>query len=1201
MKLQAVSIIALLLACSACLSPTAAAEPLPSDSRTVNVTAFGAIPNDGLDDTQAIQDAIASPQAAGAAGKIVYLPAGVYDVSDTIVVSTIRETNRVTIVGESEASTVIRLAANAAGFDDPANAKSVLQTSSFPAATAVQFRQSIQDLSVEVGPGNPGAIAIDFHTNNQGFMRNVTARGSGVIGINLGGSDRGPGMLRGITVDGFATGIDAPGTEYSWVFEDITLRNQTDRGIRNFWNILTIRGLFSDNAVPVLWQDVDTPNQFRWAMCTLIDATLIGGSPSSPALLANSAVYLRNVTSQGYGSLLETEGVASSFTSVPGEWSSDHVQRLHPGGDAMLGLPIAEIPPLPTIGPGAANAESFGANGLDDAALDDAPAIQAAIDSGADVVYLPSGRYHFGSTVVLRGSITRLAGLSSSVAAIGPLADSGGPLFTTSGSITATIDNLEMNFTGTYAIAHPGPGTLAIRNITRGASEVTGGDFFLEDVGGGPHRIAAPARGWYRQLNAENTGTKLTNDGADVVVLGIKTEQDGRLVQNNGGRTEILGGLAYPLSVSLGEPMFVNNEGELSVIIGESAYGGSTPSRIPDHEVIVDDIRNGELRRITDSELPTRIGFGLGAKMSYFTSNSQPPPSLDGPYAAFDFESFTSGRTQSSIGAFDASLEDGAVPAAGVIGNGVEFDGTSWLFFTPDAPTLPLSTSEGAIELWVNSDAAFTDSAMLFYGAAERVAGPNGFGNALELHTHFNADGTIGFFIESAAGDVNISTDQTFNDGQWHHVVASWDTSGRAELFVNGTRRASVQREIDVYPLQSVVLARTNSTNRRYTGRIDEVTLYGRAITHSEVISRYNGTRGFANYAPIVEAGTSQVVQTSTSAWQSNAQVSDDGQPLTGTLTTEWQTLAGPGAVAISGPDPVAPTLEFPGPGDYVLSLTADDGLESTSDTVEYAVFEPLPTPWRNDDINTGEAGWATTTDGTDFVVNGTGVRIGGSPNNNGDSFHFVYQESFDAQDLEIAATINRPTGGGTNAVAAVMLRGGQREYIPEIDRQVISNVAENAMIGLTAGGDLVYQNRPGNGGGTTVRVIETGVTGPVHVRLLRTSTNRARAFYALDCSDSWTELEEVTINRGQAQTYIGMAVTGGGGLATGVFKDVTVRASAPGDVNADTRLDFFDVTELLRLLDAGDASADLDGSGVLDSSDVLLLLDRIQPPCTTP
>jgi len=310
-------------------------ETLPPDARAIDVTAFGAVPNDGLDDTAAIQAAIDAPQPIGGAGKIVYLPNGVYDVSDRLLITTARETNRVTLMGESRAGTVIRLADASAGFTDASTPRSVVQTTSFDNFTAVQFRQSVQDLTIDAGVGNPGAIGLNYHTNNQGFVRDVAITGDGIVGLSINGSDRGPGMLSGIIINGFRTGIDAPGTEYSWVMEDITLSNQSREGIRNFWNILTIHGLTSTNSVPALWQDVETPNDFRWGMTTLINATLTGGDPSNPALLANGSVYLRNVTSAGYATLLEQERESAPFTSVAGEYTSDRVQRLVQVGHDM--------------------------------------------------------------------------------------------------------------------------------------------------------------------------------------------------------------------------------------------------------------------------------------------------------------------------------------------------------------------------------------------------------------------------------------------------------------------------------------------------------------------------------------------------------------------------------------------------------------------------------------------------------------------------------------------------------------------------------------------------------------------------------------------------------------------------------------------------------------------------------------------------
>lgn len=77
------------------------------------------------------------------------------------------------------------------------------------------------------------------------------------------------------------------------------------------------------------------------------------------------------------------------------------------------------------------------------------------------------------------------------------------------------------------------------------------------------------------------------------------------------------------------------------------------------------------------------------------------------------------------------------------------------------------------------------------------------------------------------------------------------------------------------------------------------------------------------NQAPSVNAGVMQTV-TLPSLASLNGTVSDDGLP-SGTLTTIWSKVSGPGSVIFGNPNAVDTTASFTLPGTYVLRLLAND------------------------------------------------------------------------------------------------------------------------------------------------------------------------------------------------------------------------------------------------------------------------------------
>ena len=133
------------------------------------------------------------------------------------------------------------------------------------------FHNYVQDLTFDVGNNNPGAIGLQFYSNNSGAERNcrfVAGPGSGVVGLDLAHRDmNGPLLVKNCEVDGFQRGIATGNAVNGQTFEQITLRGQSDVGFSNEGQAISIRQLVSDNAVPAV--------KTYGTLC-LVDAQLTG-------------------------------------------------------------------------------------------------------------------------------------------------------------------------------------------------------------------------------------------------------------------------------------------------------------------------------------------------------------------------------------------------------------------------------------------------------------------------------------------------------------------------------------------------------------------------------------------------------------------------------------------------------------------------------------------------------------------------------------------------------------------------------------------------------------------------------------------------------------------------------------------------------------------------------------------------------------
>jgi len=253
------------------------------------------------------------------------------------------------------------------------------------------------------------------------------------------------------------------------------------------------------------------------------------------------------------------------------EYSSHAATTAFPSPATSLRLPIKETPPTTWEDPAKwAVVDAFGADPT--AQADSAKAIQQAVDSGATTVFFP-GHYKSSETIIVRGKVRRIVGLSGAI-------NYGNRDF-----VNFRIEDGEAPLVTLEHFSHVGGGIeldtkrlVVLRSMEtytiQGTPRSEGGEVFLEDVVGDNFRFRKQ-RVWARQLNIENEGTHLTNDGGDVWVLGYKTERGGTLVHTlGGGRTEILGGFSYTTTAGKLAPMFVNTDSSIWAFFSEVCYNG---------------------------------------------------------------------------------------------------------------------------------------------------------------------------------------------------------------------------------------------------------------------------------------------------------------------------------------------------------------------------------------------------------------------------------------------------------------------------------------------------------------------------------------------------------------------------------------------------------------------------------------------------
>ena len=322
---------------------------------------------DGVTDvTAAIQGVLSAFAATGSAGqKILYFPNGTYVISNTLSWSQGAGSGGwfgfLNFQGQSQAGTVFKLKDNAPGFTDSAAPKPMMNCG-FP-GSADLFWNSVRNLTFHSGSGNPGAIGIQFFSNNQGVLRDVTIKsgdGSGISGLDLGYQNlNGPLLIKNLTVDGFNTGISDGYEINSQTFENITLKNQKVIGFNGTGQEVFIRGLHSVNSVPVF--------NNTYGVATLIDGDFTGtGAANMTGAITNGGyLFARNLTTSGYAKAIKSTTTTPDATgpNVP-QYVNDRAVSLFSSPPRSLNLPVNETPDVPCDDPATwANVRDFGARG----------------------------------------------------------------------------------------------------------------------------------------------------------------------------------------------------------------------------------------------------------------------------------------------------------------------------------------------------------------------------------------------------------------------------------------------------------------------------------------------------------------------------------------------------------------------------------------------------------------------------------------------------------------------------------------------------------------------------------------------------------------------------------------------------------------------------------------------------------------------
>jgi hypothetical protein len=571
---------------------------LPLNMGMVNIKDFGAVGDGKTDDTAAFQKAF-----LGDAPRGIYIPAGTYLVRDALVYGVnAGKKKRTCVMGAGVSQTIIKLADSSPGFGDPSKPKAFIHTRPPKQQGEQNMFQYLYHLTIEIGKGNPGAIALNYHSNNTGAIKDVVIRASdptgspGFIGLACMDWEVGNAMTRYLTVDGFRTGVSLTRIGNYFTMEHVTVKNCATGVLAG---TCSIRDLNTENC--------DVP--LKSAGLTVVVDSTFKGKGAAAIVKEKGGLFARNIKTTGY-----VKAIASSTSSGDAagpdvvEYISEPAKSNWPptaGKTLSLNLPVEESPEIQYP-------QSPEEWALMPKTGDITDALQQAIDAGKKTIYIPSGSSPvISKTILLRGPIERImcvgvGGLSLTMPGV--------PAFRLEDG-TSKVVIMELVYSGygtkcSVGIEQASPRTLVIRhgNLSyQTAPGGAGGKLFAESVCSS--FVCRKVHAWLRDMDTEAGGLQalnLANEGGTMWVLGQKCEDFATKLTTINGSTELLGGTYRQnwtnpklqrggLDPANPPPLFLVENGQVSLTY--VSWGPGKP-----FDPLVRETRGGETRNLGRKE-----------------------------------------------------------------------------------------------------------------------------------------------------------------------------------------------------------------------------------------------------------------------------------------------------------------------------------------------------------------------------------------------------------------------------------------------------------------------------------------------------------------------------------------------------------------------------------------------------------------------
>ncbi len=231
-------------------------------------------------------------------------------------------------------------------------------------------------------------------------------------------------------------------------------------------------------------------------------------------------------------------------------------------------------------------------------------------------------------------------------------------------------------------------------------------------------------------------------------------------------------------------------------------------------------------------------------KAGIFTAKN---PTTNGLIGYWNFEEGDPNATATdrSGSGNNGTLTNGPTVTSGIIGQALKFDGSNDYVEIADNNALDLTTS-GTISAWINVTSQPAGNGFIVNKAINESTTPNGYSISYIANGGCSSGYQIRIDIGNGTSYNAPGLCGTLSLNRWYHLAGTWSSGGTVVVYLDGAQAGSVANTVtptnNATTLTIGAGRNTGSIDDFFTGKIDEVRLYNRALSAAEIAAIYQTT-----------------------------------------------------------------------------------------------------------------------------------------------------------------------------------------------------------------------------------------------------------------------------------------------------------------------------------------------------------------------